>query len=200
MPRTAARHILARYRTSVFSLFGLQEDLSQLFPDVRSTWFTGRCKWMCREKKKSGSETRERLACNNVQGRHRDGDILSMPSGEANQDPCWDFFFPSPLHFFIQTAPCCVFRPHSMRDRHSSLIGSIVPSQTWKVMTSNNYLAPGPDLSLTSRCQPPLRHWSPIFARFLNPDCHTGSKYVQAAQLTIMLHFLSLRQRPLIPL
>ncbi len=56
--------------------------------------------------RKSGSETKERWRCNNIQGvckrPHRDGDILSIPSGEAIQDSCWDSFFLSPPHSFVE--------------------------------------------------------------------------------------------------
>lgn len=111
---------------------------------------------------------------------HRGGDIISIPAGEANQDSCWAFC----LLIFV--------RLHSVYDQRASQTDW--PCFAICKRSQLQTLALGPALSLTSRYWPPFRHRSPVFLCLFNSICHTHNKHVQAAQMTIMLHFLSLRQ------
>lgn len=132
---TVARRIFASYQMLFdlmpISLFGLQEDPSQLFPDTCVTRCARKYKW---RQRKSRSETGERLKYNNIQGichrPHRDGDILRDPSGEAHQVSCWDSF--SHPFLIFPSEQLCIVRSDraACSSSVSSLIDSTFPSYT----------------------------------------------------------------------
>lgn len=185
------------YQTYLFSLFDVKEVISLY-------WLLGASLGLLEDANEcSGREKvdqrREKdwdavISREYAKRPHRDGDIVSIPSGEGRQDSCWDFFFFYSLLIF---SPHCVFRPHSMHDQLSSLIGPTLLSQTLlkhlsqRALWDQSYLWP-PGTSLPFSTDPQSFHASS------NLTVTRWSKYVQAAQMTIMLHFLSLRQRPLI--
>lgn len=151
------------------------------------TWFSVRCEVMFRERQ-SGSETRERLRCNNTQGvcqrPCRDADILNATFGEGRQDSCrfLSLLIPSSSsHLIVRSdrtpcitkclywlAPLCLLRPLSQR-----------------ALQAQSYLWP-PGTSLPFGTSPQSFH------AFSNVTAALGAKYVQVAQMTIMLHFLFL--------
>lgn len=91
------------YQTYLFSLFGVKEVISLY-------WLLGASLGLLEDANEcSGREKvdqrREKdwdavISREYAKRPHRDGDIVSIPSGEGRQDSCWDFFFFIPSSFF----------------------------------------------------------------------------------------------------